>query len=52
MTDKKKTSADDIGIEGVVAPEADDVGKPEQPPLEDDASGLSDEDAEKLGDFA
>ncbi|UVO49659.1 hypothetical protein M0208_03715 [Sphingomonas sp. SUN019] len=49
MSDPAKNPADD---DGVLPTEADDVAKPEQPPMDDDASGLPDDDAEKLGDFA
>lgn len=38
--------------EGVEPTEADAVAHPEQPPMDDDASGLHDEEAEQLGDFA
>jgi hypothetical protein len=38
--------------EGVEPTEADAVAHPEQPPMDDDASGLPDEEAEQLGDFA
>lgn len=37
---------------GVTPTEADPVAHPEQPPLDDDASGLPDQPAEDLGDFA
>ncbi len=39
-------------FDGVEPTQADDVAHPEQPPMDDDASGLPDEDAEQLGDFA
>ena len=38
--------------EGVRPTPADEVAKPEQPPMDDDASGLPEDEAEKLGDFA
>lgn len=38
--------------EGVTPTPADEVAKPEQPPMNDDASGLPEGEADRLGDFA
>lgn len=52
MTDMPAPQPGDDEMEGVEPTEADDVTRPEQPPMEDDASGLSDEPSDDLGDFA
>ena len=37
---------------GVEPTEADGIVNPEQPPMDDDASGLPDKEGDQLGDFA
>ncbi len=38
--------------EGVRPTPADEVTHPEQPPMDDDASGLPEDEADRAGDFA
>ncbi len=38
--------------DGVRPTPADEVAHPEQPPMDDDASGLPEGEADRLGDFA
>lgn len=37
---------------GVEPTEADGIANPEQPPMDDDPSGLPDKEGDQLGDFA
>jgi hypothetical protein len=46
------TPTDPDATEGVEPTEADNFAHPEQLPMDDDASGLPDDEAEQLGDFA